>query len=100
MIYSGCRSSDVRIAFDLKWYAVLKLLKHKVGQLLDHSAAVIAGDFLPAAKGRGRCPWITCHKHNVEWRPLQCRCAAAIGAAWLAERPDRQESWRKKAVFA
>ena len=33
---------DVYIAFDLKWYAVFKSLEHRVDQLLDRSAAVIA----------------------------------------------------------
>ena len=56
VLYADCRSFDVHIALDLKWFAVFKPLTHKVGQLLDRSAAVIVGDFLPAGEGPGQVP--------------------------------------------
>jgi hypothetical protein len=31
----------------------------------------------------------------MEWRPLQGRCAAAVGAAWLTRRPN--EGWSRRA---
>ncbi len=56
MLYADCRPFVVHIALDLKWYALFGPLEDKVGQLLEHSAAIIAGESLPACEGLGQVP--------------------------------------------
>jgi hypothetical protein len=56
MLHADCRPFDVHIALDLNWYVMFNPHQQKVGQLLDRSAAVIAGEFLPAGEGLGQVP--------------------------------------------